>query len=127
MYLVDTHVLLWLTAADARLGPVTREALATATAVRFSAISVLELTITAMNGRLRAPERLDERLTAQGLRALPFTGQHAEALRMFPALARHDPFDRALLAQAQVQEPLVDGEEPQSLDLRLDWVEDASA
>jgi PIN domain nuclease of toxin-antitoxin system len=127
MYLVDTHVLLWLTAADARLGPVTREALATATAVRFSAISVLELTITAMNGRLRAPERLEERLTAQGLRALPFTGQHAEAIHAFPALARHDPFDRALLAQAQVERLRFLTVDQRLLDLRLDWVEDASA
>ena len=34
---------------------------------------------------------------------MPLTGLHAEAMREQPELARHDPFDRMLLAQAQVE------------------------
>lgn len=126
MYLVDTHVLLWLTAADARLGPGARDALAAAPTVRFSAISVLELTIKAMNGRIRVPDRLEARLVDQGLRPLPFTGEHAEALTASPALAGHDPFDRALLAQARVERLRFLTVDQRLLGLGLDWVVDAS-
>ncbi|GAA5159066.1 PIN domain nuclease [Ornithinimicrobium tianjinense] len=36
-----------------------------------------------------------------GLHELAFSGAHAAALAHFPELARHDPFDRMLLAQAR--------------------------
>ena len=38
-----------------------------------------------------------------GLHKLAFTGAHAAALSRFPEPARHDPFDRMLLAQATTE------------------------
>jgi len=37
---------------------------------------------------------------AQGLAFLSITAEHAEAIRDFPELVRHDPFERLLVAQA---------------------------
>jgi PIN domain nuclease of toxin-antitoxin system len=53
-----------------------------------------------MLGKLSVPADLSTRLTAQGLELLSITAEHAEALRDFPELTRHDPFDRLLVAQA---------------------------
>jgi PIN domain nuclease of toxin-antitoxin system len=65
-----------------------------------SAATVWELTIKTMLGTLSVPADLSKRLTAQGLELLSITAEHAEAIRDFPELTRHDPFDRLLVAQA---------------------------
>ncbi len=51
-------------------------------------------------GKLSVPADFSKRLTEQGLALLSITAEHAEAIRDFPELARHDPFDRLLVAQA---------------------------
>jgi Periplasmic binding protein-like domain/PIN domain len=61
---------------------------------------VWELTIKTMLGRLSVPADFSKRLTAQGLALLSITAEHAEAIRNFPELVGHDPFDRLLAAQA---------------------------
>jgi PIN domain nuclease of toxin-antitoxin system len=53
-----------------------------------------------MLGTLSIPADFSKRLTAQGLALLRVTAEHAEAIRDFPELLRHDPFDRLLVAQA---------------------------
>jgi len=71
-----------------------------ATMVHVSAATVWELTIKAMLGKLSVPDKLAPRLVEQGLSLLSITAEHAEGLREFPELTRHDPFDRLLVAQA---------------------------
>jgi PIN domain nuclease of toxin-antitoxin system len=68
--------------------------------VHVSAISILELTIKAMAGKISIPKGLANQLVDQGLSMLNLTPDHIEGLRDFPELAGHDPFDRALVAQA---------------------------
>ena len=68
--------------------------------MHVSAATVWELTIKAMLGKLTVPADLSKRLTGQGLELLSITAEHAEAIRDFPELTRHDPFDRLILAQA---------------------------
>jgi PIN domain nuclease of toxin-antitoxin system len=41
-------------------------------------------------------------LGQQGLAILAITADHAKGLREFPELARHDPFDRLIVAQAHL-------------------------
>ena len=53
-----------------------------------------------MLGKLSVPDKLADRLTEQGLALLSITAEHAEGIRDFPELTRHDPFDRLLVAQA---------------------------
>ena len=104
MILLDTHALLWLYTDDPRLGPNARERISEATSVAYSPISVAELAIKHMLGRIDLPGEGDfpgvfERM---GLVELPLTSAQAAALENEPALVRHDPFERFLLAQAEV-------------------------
>jgi PIN domain nuclease of toxin-antitoxin system len=100
MLLLDSHALLWLLDDSPRLGPRTRQAITSAQGVHVSAATVWELTIKTMLGKLSVPADLSRRLTAEGLELLSITAEHAEAIRDFPQLTRHDPFDRLLVAQA---------------------------
>jgi len=53
-----------------------------------------------MLGKLSVPADLSTRLPAQGLELLDITAELGEAIRDFPELTTHDPFDRLLMAQA---------------------------
>lgn len=83
-----------------RLGQKARAAIGSARGVHVSAATVWELTIKKMLGKLSVPTPLSAVLTGQGLLLLDVTAEHAEAIRDFPELTRHDPFDRLLVAQA---------------------------
>jgi PIN domain nuclease of toxin-antitoxin system len=100
MLLLDSQALLWLLDDNPRLGPRARQVITSAQGVHVSAATVWELTIRTMLGKLSVPADLGKRLTAQGLVLLSITAEHAEAIRDFPELTRHDPFDRLLVAQA---------------------------
>ena len=100
MLLLDSQALLWLLDDNPRLGPHARQTIMSAQGVHVSAATVWELTIKTMLGKLSVPADLSKSLTAQGLELLSITAEHAEAIRDFPELTRHDPFGRLLVAQA---------------------------
>ena len=100
MLLLDSQALLWMLDDSPRLGPQARQAITSAQGVHVSAATVWELTIKSMLGKLTVPSDLSQRLPGQGLELLSITAEHAEAIRDFPELTRHDPFDRLLVAQA---------------------------
>ena len=100
MLLLDGQALLWLLDDNPRLGSRARHAIRSAQGVHVSAATVWELTIKTMLGKLSVPAGLAASLAAQGLELLSITAEHAEAIRDFPELTRHDPFDRLLVAQA---------------------------
>lgn len=100
MLLLDSQAALWLLDDSPRLGPDARNAISAAQGVHVSAAIVWELTIKAMLGKLSVPDDLGSRMTDQGLVLLSITAEHAEAIRDYPELTRHDPFDRLLVAQA---------------------------
>jgi len=100
MLLLDTQAVLWLLDDSPRLGPVARQTIVSSSRVHVSAATVWELTIKSMLGKLTVPAELSRRLTEQGLLLLSVTAEHAEGIRAFPELARHDPFDRLLVSQA---------------------------
>lgn len=100
MILLDTHVLLWVLTDNPRLGQRTRTRIETSAAVHFSAVSIAEIAIKSMVGKIRTPDGLDRLILESGLVELSVTARHATALREFPELARHDLFDRLLVAQA---------------------------
>lgn len=123
--LLDTHVCLWLLARPERIGPTAREAIVSAPSVRFSSVTIAEAALKRMLGRLDVPENLSEVLAQQGLSCLPLSEVHAAAIERFPALVRHDPFDRLLLAQASVERCSFVTADARLLSLGLDWVLDA--
>jgi PIN domain nuclease of toxin-antitoxin system len=100
MLLLDTQVALWLLRGTGRIGARARSQIDAAAAVHVSAATVIEVTIKSMIGKLRVPKDFTARLASQGLLQLPITNAHADAMRNFPELVRHDPFDRLLVAQA---------------------------
>ncbi|WP_028932839.1 type II toxin-antitoxin system VapC family toxin [Pseudonocardia spinosispora] len=100
LLLLDSQAVVWLLDDSARLGARARELIQTAGGVYVSAASVWELTIKSMLGKLTIPADLASRLRQQGLVPLSVTAEHAEGIREFPELLRHDPFDRLLVAQA---------------------------
>ena len=102
MILLDTHVLLWTLAHPERLGERTRSAMQ-ASAVFYSAVSIAEISIKHMLGRLQAPDDVAAQAEEDGLQPLPLRPEHSGAVVEFPELIHHDPFDRLLLAQAHVE------------------------
>lgn len=100
MLLLDSQALLWLLDDNPRLGPEARSTITSARGVHVSAATIWELTIKTMLGKLSVPTALSAVVTGQGLLVLNITGEHAEAIRDYPELTRHNPFDRLLVAQA---------------------------
>lgn len=125
--LLDTHVLLWLLTASPRLGATATDAVRAAPQVYVSAVSVVEIRIKQMLGRLVVPDDFSARLDAQGLRELPLGATHADGLSAYPALTPHDPFDRLLVAQAAIERLSLLTADTRLLGLGLPFVVDASA
>ena len=101
--LVDSHVLLWHVRDDPRLRPVPTAAIeAEDTQVFVSTASLWEIAIKSTLGKLEAPDDLPEQVEELGFDLLPVTAEHAWAVRTLPP-RRNDPFDRLLVAQAQVE------------------------
>ena len=107
-YLLDTCVWLWLVSEPERIGKDLRALLADETTpVFFSAASAWEIAIKAGLGRLELPkppaEFIAERLVRDTIRALPVEVAHAAHVATLP-MHHRDPFDRLLVAQAQIED-----------------------
>jgi PIN domain nuclease of toxin-antitoxin system len=104
--LVDTHLVLWAATQPEKLSKRARSLLGDSQSeLLFSAASIWEVVIKAALGR--NDFEVDARLLRRGLldnewHELPITSQHAIAVDHLPPLHR-DPFDRILLAQAEVE------------------------
>ena len=104
--LLDTHALLWWLAGDERLSPIAADAIGDpANKVLVSAASAWEITTKYRIGKLPTATRLasdfDAVLRSQGFKGLPITIEHAQLGGLLPGPHR-DPFDRMLVAQAQI-------------------------
>jgi PIN domain nuclease of toxin-antitoxin system len=102
--LLDTHVFLWWLSDETILSPGAREAIADPISlVHVSAATVWEIAIKAHLGRLdTSGADMTHEIPANGFVELPMTARHAHTAGWLP---RHhdDPFDRMLIAQAQVE------------------------
>ena len=100
--LLDTHVALWWL-ADQPLSPAAAHALADPSRRALVSIASLwELAIKHSVGRFRLRDDLADVLIGQGFELMIVAPAHALALRALP-LHHRDPFDRMLVAQAQVE------------------------
>jgi PIN domain nuclease of toxin-antitoxin system len=106
--LLDTYAFLWWLAESPKLKREARIAIADATAlVHVSAVTVWEITIKAQLDRLDpGTERIDQEITANGFVELPISAYHALVAGKLPP-HHNDPFDRMLIAQAQVENLVV--------------------
>lgn len=105
-FLLDTHLLLWAAGAPERLTAEARALLESPqNELVFSAASLWEVAIK--SGLGREDFRVDASVLRRGLvengyLELPIAGDHVVAVASLPMLHR-DPFDRLLVAQAQVE------------------------
>jgi PIN domain nuclease of toxin-antitoxin system len=101
--LLDTHAVIWAFSNDSRLSPAAREAIEDGSNPVFvSAVSAWEIVIKKALGKLEAPDNYREELDAHAFIALDITTAHAVHVGDLPA-HHQDPFDRLLVAQAQVE------------------------
>ena len=105
--LLDTHAFLWLKTEPARFSTATLSLLQEpAHSLLLSAASAWEIAIKHALGKLALPvapgRYVSQRMVQSGIGALPITVEHA--LRAGALPPHHaDPFDRLLIAQAQLE------------------------
>ena len=106
--LMDTHAVLWVLAGDARLTAPARAAYEDAELLYFSTVNLWEIGIKL--GLRRRDFDLDENwwrdipsaLTREGATRLDVTPEHCREVSRLP-LHHRDPFDRMLVAQANIE------------------------
>ena len=102
--LLDTQILLWWLADDPAMPAAARSAIIDRQSdVYVSAATVWEIAIKRALGRLDFPlDEVESILADEGFIPLPIAVAHAARAGSLPAIHR-DPFDRMLVAQAQVE------------------------
>jgi PIN domain nuclease of toxin-antitoxin system len=101
--LVDTHALLWWLDDNPSLSKKARTSISDiGNSVFVSAAVIWEIEIKKALGKLKIPSDFRRVLAQQSFEMLPVTVEHAYAVGDLPTYHR-DPFDRMLIAQAQVE------------------------
>ena len=106
--LLDTHVWLWMVAAPERLSKKGRSiVIAADNELVLSAASTWEIAIKFALGKLALPETpatyIPRLMARTAVTALPVLARHTLHVATLPRHHR-DPFDRLLVAQAQLEE-----------------------
>jgi PIN domain nuclease of toxin-antitoxin system len=111
--LLDTSTLLWWLDGDQKLGQEARAAIANPdNEVLVSAASAWEISVKRASGKLEAPLEIAAALERNYFIELPIEVAHAIAAGELP---RHhkDPFDRMLVAQAQIEDLALVADDPE--------------
>jgi PIN domain nuclease of toxin-antitoxin system len=100
--LLDTHVLIWWSGGK-RVGRTAADAIGSPdNEVLISVASIWEAEIKAATGKLQLDADLEAEPAEHGFRSLQITPRHAVAAARLPRY-HSDPFDRMLVAQAQLE------------------------
>jgi PIN domain nuclease of toxin-antitoxin system len=105
--LLDTHTFLWWTTDEPQMSATALDLIGDSrNTLYWSAASSWEVTIKYALGRLPLPDAPEQFLTAElgrnRIESLPIVDAHAFQTGLLPRHHR-DPFDRMLVAQAQVE------------------------
>ncbi|MCX5866766.1 MAG: type II toxin-antitoxin system VapC family toxin [Proteobacteria bacterium] len=116
-FLLDTQVFLWWIADDPRLSEKARGIMRNVENRLFlSAASGWEIAIKAKLGRIRLPQNpqgfVARQLSANAIESFPIQMGHALHTFTLPPYHR-DPFDRIIVAQAQLEKLTVLSSDPQ--------------
>ena len=106
--LLDTHTFLWWITDDNRLSSSAREVITNGDNELFlSAATGWEIAVKAQLGRIKLPKEphsfIAEQLRLNSIQSLPIHMSHALHVYSLPNHHR-DPFDRMIIAQAQLEE-----------------------
>jgi len=108
--LLDTNAFLWWVVDSPRLSKSAREAISSED-VLVSSATGFEIAMKRESGKLRFDDDIVLQVTKNGFRALDVTIEHAVAAGELP-LHHRDPFDRILIAQAQLEQLIVVTSDP---------------
>ena len=101
--LLDTHLLLWWLEASPLLSAQAKEMICDPENTVFvSAVSLWEIWLKQSLGKLRLPADFAEKLADESFESLPLMASQTRQVSSLPWHHR-DPFDRMLIAQAQVE------------------------
>jgi len=103
--------LLWWLDEDQRLPSRWQNEIESAETAWVSTASVWELSIKQQSGKLRLPDDFRDQLVQDQFSILPVHLDHALQCRNLPPHHR-DPFDRMLIAQAQVEDLIMISADP---------------
>ena len=102
-FLLDTHLVLWWLGKSPTLSKQARGLISDPNNTVFiSAVSLWEIWLKESIGKLRLPPDFENRLMAEPFEALPLSFRQTRQVAELPWHHR-DPFDRMLIAQAQVE------------------------
>ncbi len=107
-YLLDTHAFIWFVEGNEQLHPHIREAIEDPNNQRFLSIASLwEMSIKVSAGKMEmmrpVATLIEEHVHGNAIELLSINQDHLEAVIELPFHHR-DPFDRMMIAQAQVDE-----------------------
>jgi PIN domain nuclease of toxin-antitoxin system len=124
-YLLDTSIVLWVTAEPERLSKAAAAVWRTPeTLVAVSVISYWEIAIKAGKLRIDDVSRWWEHrvMPFVDMEPIPVREEHIADLLLLPRLHK-DPFDRMLIAQARVENmpPVTSDKQIQAYDVRTVW------
>jgi len=110
--LLDTHAAIWWLADAEQMSAAAAARLSdAANQVLLSAAVVWEVAIKRSLGKLEAPDDFASALLRGGALALPVGIDHAAAVERLPSHHR-DPFDRLLVAQADIEAAVIVSRDP---------------
>ncbi len=101
-YLLDSQIIVWSMKDPDRVSARYREIIAQRRNVWVSVASIWELEIKRAIGKLEIPGDLTYQLAVGGVEVIGISARHAVTAARLP-LIHNDPFDRLLIAQAQIE------------------------
>ena len=126
MLVLDTNALFSLLSNPNQFGKKTQRLLGRASDVYFSPVSVFEIAIKEMLGKMKLSHPLVDLLKEHELGSLPLRVEDALETYYLPSLVRHDPFDRLILATAKSRGAVLITSDRRMLDLGFDWIFDST-
>jgi putative PIN family toxin of toxin-antitoxin system len=126
MYLLDTNVLLSSVLNPKRIGKKTFKIVKEAVDVYFSSISIAEIFIKQMLGKIELNSPVADLIEDLEFRALSFDSKMANEISSIAGLIGHDPFDRMIAATARAEDAILITSDRKLLALGFDWILDSS-
>jgi PIN domain nuclease of toxin-antitoxin system len=121
--LPDSHALLWWLKGSRQLSEDAQSLMEDdSNPFLFSAVTIWELRMKQALGKLDRVDRVDALYEPDLVTLLPITHAHAAAAAALP-LHHRDPFDRMLIAQAQIEDAVLLTADPAmaAYDVRTVW------
>lgn len=125
MLVLDTNALLAILTRPNQLGSKTTKLVASTETLYYSSISVFEIAIKNMLGKLTLSMPLLQLLDSPTLKNLPFSVEEALETYSLQSLSRHEPFDRMILATTKTNGAKLITSDRKLLELGFDWIIDS--